>query len=50
MHPSDNTCTVLIDISLVKSLSDKLVCDESGLPYYFKGKNTALIELINDNF
>ena len=49
MHPGDNTSTILIDISLIKSLSDKLICDKSGLPYYFKGKNTALVELINNN-
>ena len=50
MHPGDNTCAAVVYICFIKGLSDELISDKGGLPYYLIGKDTALIELVYDNF
>ena len=39
MHPSDHTCTFIVRISLIKSLTDQLICDQCWFPHQFKRKN-----------
>ena len=43
VHPNDYTCTLIIDICLVKSTTNQLVCNQCWLPNNLEWKISRLI-------
>ena len=49
MHPGDHSGAVLIRVRLVKSLTDQLIGDQSGLPYQLERQDARFIQFLHDD-